>query len=66
MLEDHLDIEFSDDEKSGQVKGKGFEGTYKMSETASCTELSLTFTKKPFIIPWGVIESKMNAETKNW
>ena len=60
------DIKFSGDENSGQMKGKGFEGKYSITESSSETEVSLTIDKKPWPIPWGLIKSKIDAEAKNW
>lgn len=65
-LKNQPDIKFSGDEKSGQMKGKGFEGKYRITESSAGTEVSLTIDKKPWPIPWGLIESKIDSEAKNW
>jgi len=37
-----------------------------MSRTSSGTKVSLSISKKPFIIPWSVIESKLDEEVRKW
>lgn len=46
------DIHFEGNETHGQAKGKGFVVKYQV-DGDQCT---LTVTKKPFLVPWGVIE----------
>jgi hypothetical protein len=65
-LRGHDQIVFTGDETSGHMKGRGFEGSYSMSRTPSGTEIALTISKKPFIIPWSIIESKLDEEARNW
>ena len=70
ILEEKLknipDIEFRGNESSGLIKGKGFEGTYIMSDTSEGTSITLNITKKPFIIPWITIQNKLDSEVKKW
>ena len=46
------DIHFEGDNSHGFAKGKGFLVKYQIAGD-QCT---LTVTKKPFIVPWGVVE----------
>lgn len=59
-------IKFEGDEKSGHMKGKGFEVEYNMSESSSGTELSITVNKKPFILPWMGISSMLDLKIREW
>ena len=65
-LRDQKDIEFSGDEKSGHIEGKGFKGTYEIVESSLGSNISLTITKKPLIAPWALVKAKIDAEAKNW
>lgn len=64
-LKNQPDIKFSGDEKSGQMKEKGFDRKYSMSVSSKGTEISLTIEKKP-PIPWFLIKSKIESEAKKW
>ena len=67
MLETTDGIEFNGDEKSGSGKGKGFEGTYKMqSNGVRANHVDITITKKPWLIPWSLIESKLSKQAQDW
>jgi hypothetical protein len=44
--------ELSGDSERGQFVGKGIQGAYEIREG----RLSITISKKPLILPWGVIE----------
>lgn len=48
-------VEFKGDKKTGYAKGRGFHISYEM-EGKNCT---LTVSKKPLFIPWGVIEKQL-------
>ena len=45
-------IKFEGDECTGKAEGKGFVANYRV-EGRECT---LTVTKKPMLVPWGVVE----------
>ena len=64
-LKGQVDINFVGDENSGEIEGSGFEGNYIITKTDAGTEIEMTITKKPIIIPWGLIETKMNEELGN-
>jgi len=64
-LKGQVDINFVGDEKSGEIEGSGFEGEYIIKKTTAGTEIEITITKKPIIIPWGLIETKLNEEFGN-
>jgi len=59
-------IELKGDSSSGTLKGKGFEGSYTMRIVNGKNEVSLKIDKKPFIVPWSMIESKIDSEVKKW
>lgn len=48
-------INFTGDYPAGQFKVMGVEGHYEISESV----LTLTIKKKPALIPWTLIESKV-------
>ena len=48
-------VEFKGDKAKGFAKGRGFHITYEMVGSR-CT---LTVSKKPVFIPWGVIEKQL-------
>jgi hypothetical protein len=59
-------LEFQGDEHSGRLSGKGFAGSYELTRESTGTRISLTITKKPFIVPWGMIESAIEKEIRKW
>lgn len=50
-------VNFSGDSASGAFSGYGIEGAYRVEEDM----LVVTIFKKPLIIPWTTIESKMKS-----
>ncbi|MBS3741293.1 MAG: hypothetical protein KGY75_08085 [Candidatus Cloacimonetes bacterium] len=64
-LKGQVDINFVGDENSGKIEGSGFAGDYIITKTDVGTEIEMTITKKPIIIPWGLIETKLNEELGN-
>lgn len=50
------DVEFAGSVESGYAKGKGFHVEYVVIGTR-CT---LTVTKKPLLIPWGLVEAQLH------
>ncbi len=48
-------VNFSGDTISGTFSGKGLEGRYKIEAESA----AITITKKPLIIPWALIETKV-------
>ena len=59
-------ITFSGDEESGTVLGKGYAGRYRLKKVPSGTEVTITITGKPFLVPWGMIASRIKEEAINW
>ncbi len=59
-------IRFNGDQSSGTISGKGFAGEYNLTQSSEGTRLTLTITKKPFIVPWGMIESTIEKEAQKW
>lgn len=59
-------IEFTGNEKAGAGKGKGFEGSYKMQKKNNSNQVDITITKKPWIIPWSLIETKLSEKSAKW
>ncbi len=59
-------IRFNGDKSSGTISGKGFAGEYSLTQGSDGTRLTLTITKKPFIVPWGMIESAIEKEARKW
>ncbi len=50
-------VRFHGNAKTGHFSGHGIEGHYHIVEDV----LSLRVTKKPFVVPWSLIESKFRA-----
>lgn len=50
------DVEFAGSVERGYAKGKGFHVEYVVIGTR-CT---LTVTKKPLLIPWGLVEAQLH------
>lgn len=48
-------VSFEGDGQTGHFTGHGIEGSYLIFEDT----LSLQISKKPFIMPWGLIESSV-------
>ncbi|MGZ8217279.1 hypothetical protein [Methylomagnum sp.] len=48
-------IQFSGDGQTGHFVGHGIEGSYLILDDI----LSVEIAKKPFIVPWSMIESKL-------
>ena len=65
-LKGNDEISFAGDESSGHIAGMGFEGRYSMSVSSSGTKVTLEITRKPFIVPWSIIQSKLDSEAMNW
>jgi len=59
-------IELKGDSQSGTLKGKGFQGSYTMQMMNGKNEVTLKIDKKPIIVPWSLIESKIESEVKKW
>jgi hypothetical protein len=49
--------DFEGDTTSGSFSGKGFAGTYQISDRVA----TVTITEKPFLVPWGVVESQVRG-----
>jgi len=49
--------DFEGDTTSGSFSGRGFAGTYRISDSVA----TVTITEKPFLIPWGVVESQVRG-----
>jgi len=50
------DIEFDGDTSRGYARGKGFHVEYRVMGK-KCT---LTVTKKPLLVPWGLVEAQLH------
>ncbi|WP_232470298.1 MULTISPECIES: hypothetical protein [Methylococcus] len=50
-------MEFSGDETSGRFSGNGVDGIYEFRGDV----LAITITKKPFVLPWAVIEASVKS-----
>ncbi|WP_228719977.1 hypothetical protein [Methylococcus geothermalis] len=48
---------FSGDETTGSFSGNGVEGVYEFRGDL----LAITITKKPFVLPWAVIEASVKS-----
>lgn len=48
-------IHFVGDEQTGHFAGHGIEGSYLIMEDTLCVKIA----KKPFIMPWSLIESTL-------
>jgi len=48
-------VSFLGDMDSGKFSGKGFEGDYHVVNGL----ITFTITKKPFIVPWSLIENSL-------
>ena len=48
-------VRFEGDGQTGRFSGHGIEGSYLILEDT----LSVKISKKPFIMPWGIIESTL-------
>lgn len=51
----HHGVRFVGDEQTGHFEGHGIEGSYWIVEDM----ISIRILKKPFIIPWSLIEAKV-------
>lgn len=50
-------MEFSGDETTGCFSGNGVDGVYEFRGDL----LAITITKKPFVLPWAVIEASVKS-----
>ncbi|MDD2767461.1 MAG: hypothetical protein PHT19_01925 [Methylococcus sp.] len=50
-------MEFSGDENAGRFSGNGVDGVYEFQGDL----LAITITKKPFVLPWAVIETSVKS-----
>jgi hypothetical protein len=50
-------IQFVGDERAGRFVGHGIEGNYRINGET----LLVSIVKKPFILPWGLIESRLRS-----
>lgn len=50
-------IQFTGDGQTGHFVGHGIEGSYLILDNV----LNVNIAKKPFVVPWGMIESKLRA-----
>jgi hypothetical protein len=50
-------MEFSGDETAGRFSGHGVVGLYEFKGDL----LAITITKKPFVLPWAVIEASVKS-----
>jgi hypothetical protein len=48
-------VNFEGDDQTGHFSGHGIEGSYLILENT----LAIHITKKPFIMPWGMIEKTL-------
>jgi len=48
-------IRFDGDEQTGHFAGHGIEGSYLILEDTLCVQIA----KKPFLMPWSLIESTL-------
>jgi hypothetical protein len=48
-------IDFVGDDQTGHFAGHGIEGSYLILEDTLCVQIA----KKPFLLPWGLIESML-------
>lgn len=51
------DVSCSGNQNAGQFSGSGIQGSYSLVGN----ELTVTIDKKPMLIPWSVVESKVRA-----
>ena len=54
---DHIDWEGNED--GGEASGMGFAGHYTTKACADGSKLKITIDKKPFLVPAGLIKSKV-------
>jgi outer membrane receptor for ferrienterochelin and colicin len=59
-------IELKGNSSAGNLKGKGFEASYTMQIVDGKNVVTLKIDKKPFYVPWSMIESKIDSEVKKW
>lgn len=50
-------LTFDGDTNGGTIKGRGFEGVYKITDG----KVAVTINKKPMLVPWLVVESKLKS-----
>jgi len=48
---------FVPDGRGGRISGHGFEGSVRLTDT----EMEIEITRKPFIAPWSLVESKIRS-----
>jgi hypothetical protein len=50
-------VDFKGDATSGSFSGKGAKGTYSLQDRV----VTVTITDKPFLIPWGLVETQVRG-----
>jgi len=50
-------LTFDGDASTGNISGHGFEGVYRITDG----RVAITINKKPMVLPWFVIESKIKT-----
>ncbi len=55
-------VDFSGDDKAGEVEGMGAKGSYSISGD----EVTVTIHRIPFIISWGTVEEQLDSTARSW
>ena len=55
-------VDFSGDDKAGQVEGMGAKGSHEISGD----EVTVTIHRIPFIISWGTVEEQLDSTARTW
>jgi len=55
-------VDFSGDDKAGEVEGMGARGSYAIEGD----EVTVTIHRIPFIISWGTVEEQLDSTARAW
>lgn len=55
-------VDFSGDDKAGEVEGMGAKGSYSIEGD----EVTVTIHRIPFIISWGTVEEQLDGTARTW
>ena len=55
-------VDFSGDDKAGEVAGMGAKGSYAIEGD----EVTVTIHRIPFIISWGTVEEQLDSTARTW
>lgn len=59
-------LNWKGNENGGEASGKGFAGRYTTKACSSGSKLQITIDKKPFLVPSGLITSKLTNALKEY